>query len=207
VGSHARSCLTSSPVPGPGGKPLGTRASVSRQNLARRYMQASEGELARHPKLWSEPTDSPPSRYRAIVGTLRASRKLKGGGERGIRTLGRVSPTHAFQACSIDHSDISPFRINDLRAARIRIAQNPPSRISDFTCRMVPIGYGDAREVVDRNCVRPSNVVGSLTAISLGFLLRGPLAADCNDRLDRLDAAQMARDLEGRRRPSRAHRR
>src|SRR6266542_1765118 len=38
------------------------------------------------------------------------------GGERGIRTLGRVSPTHAFQACSIDHSDISPFRINDLRS-------------------------------------------------------------------------------------------
>ena len=57
----------------------------------------------------------------------------------------------AFQACSIDHSDISPFRINDLRAARIRISQNPPSRVSDFTCRMVPIGYGDAREVVDRN--------------------------------------------------------
>jgi hypothetical protein len=26
---------------------------------------------------------------------------------------------HAFQACSIDHSDISPFRINDLRAAWI----------------------------------------------------------------------------------------
>ena len=34
--------------------------------------------------------------------------KLKIGGERGIRTLGRVSPTHAFQACSFNHSDISP---------------------------------------------------------------------------------------------------
>src|SRR6187401_2883792 len=33
----------------------------------------------------------------------------KRGGERGIRTLGRVSPTHAFQACSLNHSDISPF--------------------------------------------------------------------------------------------------
>jgi hypothetical protein len=31
------------------------------------------------------------------------------GGERGIRTLGRVSPTHAFQACSFNHSDISPY--------------------------------------------------------------------------------------------------
>src|SRR2546425_8127858 len=30
------------------------------------------------------------------------------GGERGIRTHGRVSPTHAFQACSFNHSDISP---------------------------------------------------------------------------------------------------
>ena len=34
------------------------------------------------------------------------------GGERGIRTLGRVSPTHAFQACSFNHSDISPFKWN-----------------------------------------------------------------------------------------------
>src|SRR5258707_11905762 len=32
----------------------------------------------------------------------------KFGGERGIRTHGRVAPTHAFQACSFNHSDISP---------------------------------------------------------------------------------------------------
>ena len=30
------------------------------------------------------------------------------GGKMGIRTPGRVSPTHAFQACSLSHSDISP---------------------------------------------------------------------------------------------------
>ncbi len=30
------------------------------------------------------------------------------GGEGGIRTLGRVTPTHAFQACSFSHSDTSP---------------------------------------------------------------------------------------------------
>jgi hypothetical protein len=30
------------------------------------------------------------------------------GGEGGIRTHGRVSPTHAFQACSFNHSDTSP---------------------------------------------------------------------------------------------------
>ena len=33
-----------------------------------------------------------------------------GGGESGIRTHGRVSPTHAFQACSFNRSDISPER-------------------------------------------------------------------------------------------------
>jgi hypothetical protein len=30
------------------------------------------------------------------------------GGERGIRTLGTVASTPAFQAGSFDHSDISP---------------------------------------------------------------------------------------------------
>src|ERR1700683_2654807 len=30
------------------------------------------------------------------------------GGERGIRTLDRVSPIHAFQACAFNHSAISP---------------------------------------------------------------------------------------------------
>jgi hypothetical protein len=34
------------------------------------------------------------------------------GGEKGIRTLGTVSRTHAFQACSFNHSDISPFEQN-----------------------------------------------------------------------------------------------
>ena len=32
----------------------------------------------------------------------------RGGGEGGIRTHGRVSPTHAFQACSLNRSDTSP---------------------------------------------------------------------------------------------------
>ncbi len=34
---------------------------------------------------------------------------LRNGGEGGIRTHGRVSPTHTFQACSFGHSDTSPF--------------------------------------------------------------------------------------------------
>ena len=33
----------------------------------------------------------------------------KYGGEGGIRTHGRVSPTHAFQACSLNRSDTSPL--------------------------------------------------------------------------------------------------
>src|ERR1700726_532846 len=31
------------------------------------------------------------------------------GGEGGIRTHGRISPTHAFQACSLNRSDTSPL--------------------------------------------------------------------------------------------------
>ena len=36
------------------------------------------------------------------------------------------------------------FRINDLRAVRNRIAQNPPSRISDSTCPVPPTVCGNA---------------------------------------------------------------
>ena len=35
--------------------------------------------------------------------------KLKNGGENGIRTHERVSPLHAFQACALNHSAISPI--------------------------------------------------------------------------------------------------
>ena len=34
--------------------------------------------------------------------------KTGGGGERGIRTLDRLSPIHAFQACAFNHSATSP---------------------------------------------------------------------------------------------------
>src|SRR5580704_2006924 len=47
------------------------------------------------------------------------------GGERGIRTLDRVSPIHAFQACAFNHSAISPgCRGTDLRR------QNRPRQFS-----------------------------------------------------------------------------
>ena len=46
------------------------------------------------------------------------------GGERGIRTLGRVSPTHAFQACSFNHSDISPsLKSTICERSAIRLSQ------------------------------------------------------------------------------------
>src|SRR3954451_10213516 len=73
--------------------------------------------------------------------TRRSSRR-KDGGERGIRTLGRVSPTHAFQACSIDHSDISPFRINHLRAVWNSVAQNLPSIPPVPPCNLDSTTYG-----------------------------------------------------------------
>src|SRR4051812_11169673 len=41
--------------------------------------------------------------------TRSSARLAKAGGESGIRTHGRVSSTHAFQACSFNHSDISPL--------------------------------------------------------------------------------------------------
>ena len=37
--------------------------------------------------------------------------ECKNGGESGIRTHGRVTPTQHFQCCVFDHSAISPFRI------------------------------------------------------------------------------------------------
>ena len=38
-------------------------------------------------------------------------------GESGIRTHGGVTPTHAFQACSLNHSDISPKNLSTVSQA------------------------------------------------------------------------------------------
>jgi len=48
----------------------------------------------------------------------------------------------AFQACSIDHSDIFPFRINHLRAVWNSVAQNPPSNPSDRRWHLDSAVYG-----------------------------------------------------------------
>src|SRR5215831_2433063 len=58
------------------------------------------------------------------IGSSPTLARAKGGGERGIRTLGRVSPTHAFQACSLNHSDISPREWNQQFSGIARLASN-----------------------------------------------------------------------------------
>ena len=57
--------------------------------------------------------------YRAPLSPHLARQSLTGG-EKGIRTPGRVAPTHAFQACSLNRSDISP-RMTHIRHAYIVI--------------------------------------------------------------------------------------
>src|SRR3984957_6304515 len=43
------------------------------------------------------------------------------GGERGIRTLVRVSPKHAFQACAFNHSAISPNKNFEPKLKKLRV--------------------------------------------------------------------------------------
>src|SRR5579863_4446532 len=61
-----------------------------------------------------EPTDRLPGQrfsrppHSTALAPLLSETPAQDGGEGGIRTHGRVSPTHAFQACSLSHSDTSP---------------------------------------------------------------------------------------------------
>jgi hypothetical protein len=58
------------------------------------------------------------------------------GGERGIRTLVRVSPKHAFQACAFSHSAISPATVYALSIVN---APNDPLRRSRATGPRKPV--------------------------------------------------------------------
>ena len=62
-------------------------------------------------------------KYRFIFTQLSKKRLIKtenkglfSGGENGIRTHEKIAPLHAFQACALNHSAISPiffkFRVN-----------------------------------------------------------------------------------------------
>jgi hypothetical protein len=55
----------------------------------------------------------------------------KNGGEGGIRTHGRVSPTHAFQACSLNRSDTSPQIGFKQTSTNLRLEEN--ARAKEFS--------------------------------------------------------------------------
>ena len=80
-----------------------------------------------------------------------------------------------FQACSIDHSDISPFRINDLRTIRNSVAQNSPSNRIVPRCCLYSGVCGRAEIRLRGNCVRPLNVRRSLRGNGRHAPCRRPL--------------------------------
>jgi hypothetical protein len=58
--------------------------------------------------------------------TLKISQKHNKCGERGIRTLDTVSRIHTFQACSLNHSDISP--INNFNFFTTALPRGAPAK-------------------------------------------------------------------------------
>src|SRR5262245_10029600 len=83
----------------------------------------------------------------------------------GVRQHARAESL--FQACSIDHSDLSPLQIIELRAVRNGLRK---AFLQILTLRQFLNGQWVANHSsdVDRgNCVRPSNLLRSLTSISL----------------------------------------
>ena len=74
------------------------------------------------------------------------------GGQSGIRTHGRVSPTHAFQACSLNHSDICPEIVE--RNGRLpwllsRLSQEKILLISETTLLINFTGFQPARGAIN----------------------------------------------------------
>jgi hypothetical protein len=66
----------------------------------------SAGRASRRPPLSSGRVDVYPGAY--TKSSKNANKITVHGGESGIRTHGTVSRTHAFQACALSHSAISP---------------------------------------------------------------------------------------------------
>ena len=77
-------------------------AKVSNGMPARRFGESSAFPASAIGALWAA---NPPFRIQKV--SEKDTCRLNGG-EGGIRTHGRVSPTHAFQACSLNRSDTSP---------------------------------------------------------------------------------------------------
>ena len=105
-----------------------------------------------------------------VPGDVRApitvcEQRIEVGGERGIRTLGRVSPTHAFQACAFNHSAISPYLESTVCERRTTIIAHAGGSRSLRRILFAVTGFGAHDTDVRANCVRPLNVPRSLTAI------------------------------------------
>ena len=64
------------------------------------------------------------------------------GGEGGIRTHGRISPTHAFQACSLNHSDTSPCRLSTFLLYQKRHRRACRGKGDPFAFRKIIEGEG-----------------------------------------------------------------
>jgi hypothetical protein len=62
------------------------------------------------------------------------NKPLISGGERGIRTLGKISPTHAFQACALNRSAISPL-------GTLRCKTMPPGWAATLSCYHAGLCY------------------------------------------------------------------
>jgi hypothetical protein len=58
------------------------------------------------------------------------------GGEGGIRTLDTVSSIHTFQACSFDHSDTSPYRLQ-IKAFYFLFPNISDSKIGEYADRLI----------------------------------------------------------------------
>src|SRR5438093_1175779 len=88
-------------------KPHRRRKCLSKMSLDSADFAATSHRIAQHFRANFAPwVREPESRW--FTRFAEENRSYWGFGESGIRTHGRVSPTHAFQACSFNHSDISP---------------------------------------------------------------------------------------------------
>ena len=76
-------------------------------------LRFAEGMIFRHGRnRQSNPVSLRSRGSRSTLKRHHPSPEIRGwgdGGQRGIRTLGNITATHAFQACSFDHSDICPW--------------------------------------------------------------------------------------------------
>src|SRR5579884_486938 len=112
---------------------------------------------------------------------------MGGGGERGIRTLDRVSPIHAFQACAFNHSAISPvarrrrtaFSLTNSPAKSARFA--PSDKMAAMSRVALGLILGVVIGLISVGIMLPMHLPNRRTAMLASFLNRfalGFLAAN-----------------------------